>query len=57
MEDMLVQSGRGLCGRGTGVADGFIGTQEGGNLRGGGEAGEEVSEDGCVFDLERGEWE
>lgn len=51
MEDVLVQSRRGLCSGGTGVADGFVGVQEGGDLRGGGEVGEEVTEDGCVFDL------
>lgn len=45
-----------MCGCGPGVADGFIGTQEGGDLRGGREAGEEVSEDGRIFDLECGEW-
>ena len=56
MEDVLVQSGRCLCGRGTGVADGFVGAQEGGDLRGRGEAGEEVTEDGCVFDLEHRRW-
>jgi hypothetical protein len=54
MKDVLIQSGRSLCGRGAGVADGFVGTQEGGDLCGRGEAGEEVAEDGCVFDLWRG---
>jgi hypothetical protein len=29
-KDVLVQPGRSLCGRGTGVADGFVGAQEGG---------------------------
>ena len=51
MKDLLVQPGRSLCGGGAGVADGFVGTQEGGDLCVGGEAGEEVAEDGCVFDL------
>ena len=54
MKDLLVQPGRGLCGGGAGVANGFVGTQEGGDLRVRGEAGEEVAEDGCVFDLARG---
>jgi hypothetical protein len=52
IKDMWVQPGRSLCGRGVGVADGFVGAQEGSDLCGRGEAGEEVSKDGCIFDLD-----
>jgi len=55
MKDVLVQPGRSLCGRDAGEADGFVGAQKGGDLGTGGEVGEEVSEDGCVFDLARDE--
>jgi hypothetical protein len=51
---VLIQPGRSLCGGGASVAEGFVDAQEGGNLCGRGEAGEEVAEDGCIFDLVRG---
>jgi len=51
MKDDLVLPGRSLRVRGAGVADGFVGVQEGGDLGAGREAGEEVAEDGCVFNL------
>lgn len=46
-----------MGGRGAGVADRFISVQERCDLGGRRKAGEEVAEDGCVFDLARGRGE